>query len=82
MVIDDEYSQYEMFRMINKAGVDAMAQFEKDLQKTQSVTDKEAMLAQWKQILADEQADEQPTEESVYSLEYARIMVQCWEKEQ
>ena len=80
MIIDDDYSQYEMFRIINKAGVDARAQFEMDVQKAADDTDKQAMLAQWQQILGEEQADEQSTEESVYSLEYARIMVQCWEK--
>ena len=79
MIIDDEYSQYEMFRIINKAGVDAMEQFKKELPMT---SDRNAQLEKWKSALTGCESDDQTTEESVYNREYARIMVQCWEKDQ
>jgi len=79
MIIDDEYSQYEMFRIINKAGVDAMEQFKKELPLT---SDRAEQLEKWKSALSGCEADGQTTEESVYNREYARIMVQCWEKDQ
>lgn len=78
MIIDDEYSQYEMFRIINKAGVDARAGFEKE---KADGAEKASRLEFWKEQFSLEDGKEVLTEESVYNAEYARIMAQCWEQE-
>lgn len=78
MIIDDDYCQYDTFRIINKADVDAIKQYEAD---KAAGADKEAELAKWLEQEKFEKEHEESTEESVYTLTYAMRMVQCWSKE-
>ena len=77
MIIDDEYCQYDTFRIINKADADAIAAFSRE-RETLSGADE---LARWKARADELKALPEETEESVYQLTYAERMVQCWTKE-
>lgn len=81
MIIDDDYCQYDTFRIINRADADAIAAFSRD---RETFTDGQARaeeLERWKKRAEEMRAVTQETEESVYQLTYAERMVQCWEKE-
>lgn len=81
MIIDDDYCQYDTFRIINRADADAIAAFGR---AKETFTEKQARaeeLVRWKKRVEEMRAVTQETEESVYQLTYAERMVQCWEKE-
>ena len=81
MIIDDDYCQYDTFRIINRADADAIAAFSRD---RDTFTDEQARageLESWKKRAEEMNAVTQETEESVYQLTYAERMVQCWTKE-
>ena len=79
MIIDDDYCQYDTFRIINKADKDAIAQFEIDVQDLKSSEAKQEALAVWQQKVNEEQARDGESEESVYALTFAQRMVTCLE---
>jgi len=85
MLIDDEYSQYEMFRIINKAGVDAIAHFEAEKEECAKTDDPEAArqaaLNSWEAEAAAQKAAEESTEESVYGVTYSEKMLSLWKNE-
>ena len=78
MIIDDEYSQYEMFRIINKADADAIAAFEAEYEEAASPDARNDRLEYWESQAAYEKEHEESTEESVYSITYAEKMLECW----
>ena len=78
MIIDDDYCQYDTFRIINKADVDALAQFKVDEEKMADPAMRMAALKKWEAKLAEEQEKNESTEEGVYALTYAQRMVNCW----
>lgn len=81
MIIDDDYIQYEAFRIVNKADTDAIAAFRGEPEKFQTPQEREAELARW-QVEAErlhKEAEGMPeTEESLYNVTYAERMVRCW----
>ena len=85
MIIDDEYSQYEMFRIINKAGVDAIARFNAEKEECEKADEpakaKKAAYNAWKSEAAAQKAQEASTEESVYSVTYSEKLLSLWENE-
>ena len=83
MIIDDEYIQYEEFRIINKASVDAISLFEKELNEAEGSADPEASkaacLKKWEDQAAYDKAHEESTEESVYAVTYSGKLKELWE---
>ena len=78
MIIDDDYCQYDTFRIINKADVDAIAQFNKDNDSIIEPAMRLAALNKWQAVAEEERRNAESTEESVYSLTFAERMVTCW----
>lgn len=83
MIIDDEYCQYEMWRIVNKAETDAIKKFAEEMSEAESAADpakqKEALLAKWSEKAAFEKAHEESTEESVYNVNFSGKMQSLWE---
>lgn len=77
MIIDDDYCQYDTFRIINKADTDALARFRNE---SGDISDGLAELEKWKREAEKLSQTEEETEESVYQLTFANRMVQCWTK--
>ena len=81
MIIDDDYIQYDTFRIINKADADAIAQFNHDREEITGEADRKAELAKWQAEAEKWRAVTVETEESVYELTYAERMVSRWSRE-
>lgn len=81
MIIDDDYCQYDTFRIINKADADAIAAFGRDRETFTDEKSRAKELELWKKRAEEMRAVTQETEESVYQLTYAERMVQCWTRE-
>lgn len=85
MIIDDEYSQYEMFRIINKAHTDAISHFSAELAEAEGSADpaaaKAGFLAGWQAAALNAAQITVHTEESEYNLNYSGKLKELWEKE-
>lgn len=81
MIIDDDYCQYDTFRIINRADADAIAAFEQEKTVITESDARNAELSKWKSKAGELKSVSEETEESVYQLTYAERMVQCWSRE-
>lgn len=81
MIIDDDYCQYDTFRIINRADADAIAAFEQDRTGITGKDEQKKELSAWKAKADEMKALTEETEESVYQLTYAERMVRCWTRE-
>ena len=78
MIIDDDYCQYDTFRIINKADADAIAAFDREREIITGAQARADELDRWKTLAEELKSLPEETEESVYQLTYAERMVQCW----